>query len=30
MGGRLPCWQKGTIGLNVFLLGRFWNLGADG
>jgi len=30
MGGRLPRWQKGAIGLNVFLLGRFWNLGADG
>ena len=30
MGGRLPAWQKGAIGLNVFLLGRFWNLGADG
>lgn len=30
MGGRLPRWQKATIGLNVFLSGRFWNLGADG
>ena len=30
MGGRLPHWQRGAIGLNVFLLGHFWNLGADG
>lgn len=30
MGGRLPNWQKDAIGLNVFLLGHFWNLGADG
>ncbi len=30
MGGRLPHWQKGTVGLNVFLLRHFWNVGADG
>jgi len=30
MGGRLPAQQRGALGLNVFLFGRFWNLGADG
>ncbi|MEN2993404.1 MAG: nitrilase-related carbon-nitrogen hydrolase [Bacteroidia bacterium] len=30
MGGRLPRHDSAAIGLNVFLKGRFWELGADG
>lgn len=30
MGGRLPKWDSTAVGLNVFLRGRFWELGADG
>lgn len=30
MGGRLPRWDSTAVGLNVFLQGRFWELGADG
>ncbi len=30
MGGRLPRWDTQAVGLNVFLRGHFWNLGADG
>ncbi len=30
MGGRLPRFDTAAVGLNVFLRGRFWELGADG
>lgn len=30
MGGRLPRLDSTAVGLNVFLRGRFWELGADG
>ncbi|MCS7161736.1 MAG: carbon-nitrogen hydrolase family protein [Bacteroidia bacterium] len=30
MGGRLPRHDSSAIGLNVFLKGHFWELGADG
>ncbi|MCS6894605.1 MAG: carbon-nitrogen hydrolase family protein [Bacteroidia bacterium] len=30
MGGRLPSHNPNAIGMNIFLKGRFWELGADG
>lgn len=30
MGGRLPRYDSTATGVNVFLRGRFWELGADG
>lgn len=30
MGGRLARHDSSAVGINVFLKGRFWELGADG